>query len=39
MHGKLPVTFSSNTADVSTPGSNCHVGNDYDYYKIDLPVG
>jgi hypothetical protein len=35
----LPVSFSQNTAHVTTDGSNCHVGTDYDYYKIDLPAG
>ncbi len=36
---ELPVTFNQNTAHVITAGSNCHVGNDYDYYRIDLPAG
>ncbi len=35
----LPVTFSNNVADVNTAGSNCNVGTDYDYYKIDLASG
>jgi hypothetical protein len=35
----LPVTFSGNSATITTPGSNCHVGNDYDYYKMVLPAG
>ena len=36
----LPVAFTANTATVSTnKGSNCHNGNDYDYYKIVLPAG
>ena len=35
----LPVTFSNNAAAVKTTGSNCHVGSDYDYYKIVLPAG
>lgn len=35
----LPVTFSSNQATITTPGSNCHKGNDYDYYKVVLPAG
>jgi hypothetical protein len=35
----LNVNFSGNTASVATPGSNMHVGNDYDYYKINLPSG
>lgn len=32
-------SFGGNTATVSTPGSNAHIGNDYDYYKVDLPSG
>jgi hypothetical protein len=35
----LPFSFSGNTASDSTAGSNCHVGNDYDFYSIDLPAG
>lgn len=35
----MPVSFSGNTANIKTTGSNCHKGNDYDYYKIDLPTG
>jgi hypothetical protein len=35
----LPVTFSGNTASRNTVGSNCHLGSDYDYYKINLPAG
>lgn len=35
----LPVTFSNNAATITTPGSNCHKGNDYDYYKVVLPAG
>lgn len=35
----LPITFSGNTATKNTTGSNCHVGNDYDYYKINLASG
>jgi len=35
----LPVAFSGNLANVNTAGANCHTGNDYDYYKIDLPQG
>ncbi|HWB61976.1 MAG TPA: C10 family peptidase, partial [Chitinophagales bacterium] len=35
----LPVNFSGNTAIVSTPGSNMHIGTDYDYYKVVLPSG
>lgn len=33
------ANFSGNTANISTTGSNIHVGNDYDYYKINLPSG
>ncbi len=36
---ELSVTFSANSARVTSTGSNCHIGNDYDYYKIDLPSG
>lgn len=35
----LPVTFSGNTSFVKTNGSNCHKGNDYDYYRINLNSG
>ena len=35
----LPVNFSGNNATVNTTGSNMHLGNDYDYYKINLPGG
>jgi len=35
----LPVSFSNDLADVNTSGSNCHTGNDYDYYKIILDSG
>lgn len=35
----LPVTFSGNSATRNTVGSNCHLGSDYDYYKINLPAG
>lgn len=35
----LPVTFSGNTAKTTTPGSTCHKGTDYDYYKVVLPAG
>jgi hypothetical protein len=35
----LPVNFTGNSAQVNTAGSNIHVGNDYDYYKINLPSG
>jgi hypothetical protein len=36
---QLPVTFISNVAEVKTQGANCHIGSDYDLYKIVLPVG
>ena len=35
----LPTSFSGNTASVSTNGSNCNTGTDYDYYKITLDPG
>jgi hypothetical protein len=35
----IPVNFVNNQVHVMTSGSNCHEGNDYDYYKIDLPAG
>ncbi|HRG90072.1 MAG TPA: C10 family peptidase, partial [Chitinophagales bacterium] len=38
-----PYTFSpsfgGNNASVLTTGSNMHVGNDYDYYTVNLPGG
>ncbi len=36
---ELQVSFAADAAHVFSDGSNCHVGNDYDYYKIDLPSG
>lgn len=35
----LPVAFSGNSASKNTSGSNLHVGNDNDFYKIVLPAG
>jgi hypothetical protein len=35
----LSMNFSGNNATVSTQGSNCHTGSDYDFYKINLPAG
>lgn len=35
----LNPTFTSNVAEVTTVGSNLHIGTDYDFYKITLPVG
>ncbi|MBE0655824.1 MAG: thiol protease/hemagglutinin PrtT, partial [Bacteroidales bacterium] len=35
----LDLNFQENTANVNTEGSNCHVGNDIDYYKILLEEG
>ncbi|MEP7108141.1 MAG: C10 family peptidase [Ferruginibacter sp.] len=35
----LPLSIPGNNATVSTQGSNCHLGTDYDYYKINLPAG
>lgn len=31
--------WSNNQTAVSTTGSNLHVGNDIDYYKVELPTG
>jgi hypothetical protein len=36
---ELPVNFPSNSVRITSAGSNCHVGNDYDFYKIDMPAG
>ena len=36
---KLPLTFVGGEATATTVGSNCHLGSDYDYYKLDLPSG
>lgn len=35
----LPLSFANNIANVNTIGSNAHIGNDFDYYKIILPSG
>jgi hypothetical protein len=35
----IPLSFSGNTGTKTTAGSNIHVGNDYDYYKVNLPAG
>ena len=35
----LPITFISNSAQIKTTGTNIHVGNDYDFFKVNLPVG
>ncbi|MGG7035857.1 MAG: T9SS type A sorting domain-containing protein [Flavobacterium sp.] len=35
----LPISFSSNTVNKNTVGSNLHIGTDDDYYKINLPSG
>jgi hypothetical protein len=35
----LPVNFSGNNANPATPGSNCHNGTDYDFYRIALAPG
>ena len=32
-------TWTNNQTTVTTTGSNIHVGNDLDYYKIELPKG
>jgi hypothetical protein len=33
----LPISFQGNLAKRTTTGSNCHNGNDYDFYKVVLP--
>jgi len=35
----LSVSFSGNSADVNTTGSNIHTGDDLDYYRLSLPSG
>lgn len=35
----LILSFSGANAVKATTGSNFHVGNDYDYYKVNLPAG
>jgi hypothetical protein len=35
----LTLNFVGNTAHVTTPQANIHVGTDYDYYKFELPAG
>ncbi len=35
----FPINFAGNTATKTTVGSNIHLGNDYDYYKMVLPSG
>ncbi len=35
----LSLTFSGNSVTLKTAGSNSHVGDDYDYYKVSLPSG
>jgi hypothetical protein len=34
-----PSNWSNNQTTLSTTGSNLHVGNDIDYYKVELPTG
>jgi hypothetical protein len=34
----LPISFQNNLAKYTTGGSNCHNGNDYDFYKVVLPA-
>jgi hypothetical protein len=36
---QLPLSFSGTTGSANTQGSNCNTGNDYDFYKLDLPPG
>jgi hypothetical protein len=35
----LTLSFAGSNATANTTGSNCHDGSDYDFYKINLPVG
>ena len=35
----VPSNWSNNQATLSTTGANLNVGNDIDYYKIELPTG
>jgi Peptidase C10 family/Spi protease inhibitor/Secretion system C-terminal sorting domain len=35
----VPISFSGNSANLKTTGSNSHIGTDYDYYKVVLPSG
>jgi hypothetical protein len=35
----LDVAFQGNTASIATEGSNMHVGNDQDFYRIVLETG
>ena len=35
----LPLSFTSDSINVNSEGSNIHNGNDYDYYKLVLPLG
>ncbi len=35
----VPTNWTSNQTTLYTTGSNLHVGNDIDYYKIELPTG
>jgi len=35
----LLVNFNGNNANPATPGSNCHNGTDYDFYRIALAPG
>jgi len=36
---QLTPSFVQNSAKLVSVGSNCHIGNDYDYYKLTLPIG
>lgn len=35
----FPLNFSGNQVIVQTSGSTIHNGNDFDFYKVDLPAG
>lgn len=35
----LPISFTIDSVNITSEGSNIHIGSDYDYYKLVLPVG
>lgn len=35
----LALSFTNDSANVNSEGSNIHIGSDYDYYKLILPEG
>lgn len=36
---ELGASFAGQQTRVTTPGANCHTGEDYDFYKVSLPAG